>query len=374
MFRVKSLELGFQSKDAKFCVLKKLCHWLNAESKISELDSESHLFVEKFFSNRFQTILFTFYFLLSTFYAFGQIQTKLTPEEILIGDTASLQITVTFDAQKMVTLPQIGDSLNKYIEITGQKIDTLKVGKGVNYVQNLTLTSFEPGEFLVNALPVIIDGDTLQTKAYQLKVLGLEVDQNSDKIFPIKSIMEQEITFWDKYKKYFWYFIIALILFFVIGLIIWMYLKERKKKKYMSKPLLPPYEEAMENLKILDKAKYLKNKKYYEYYSDLSFILKRYFGRRFEFPAQALLSDDLSNVMLEKDYIHSQEEADKLTEFLKDSDLAKYARSVPAEDKHLKYRRWIEDLIHKTRPLLEDSLPEHIKIEEKEKLRDIDNN
>lgn len=374
MFRVKNSELGFKSKDAKPCVLKKQCHWLNAESKISELVSGSHLFVEKFFSNRFKIILFTFYFLLSTFYSFGQIQTKLNPEEVLIGDTASLQITVTFDAQQMVMLPQVGDSLNKYIEVTGQKIDTLKVGKGVNYVQNLTLTSFEPGEFLVNALPVIIDGDTLQTKAFQLKVLDLEVDENSDKIFPIKSIMEQEITFWDKYKKYLWYFVIAIVLFFVIALIIWMYLRERKKKKYMSKPLLPPYEEAMANLKTLDKAKHLKNKKYYEYYSDLSFILKRYFGRRFEFPAQALLSDDLANVMLEKDYIHSQEEVNQLTEFLKDSDLAKYARSFPAEEKHLKYRRWIEDLIHKTRPLLEDNLPEHIKIEEKEKLRDIDNN
>lgn len=319
----------------------------------------------------FLFVLFSFLFLHSELHA--QIETKLEPDVILIGDTASLQITVTVDASQKVILPQTGDSLNSFIEITGKKTDTLQRGNNLSLVHNLTLTCFEPGEFLVNALPVDIDGRIVQSQSQKLVVQDLVVEGDTDKIFPIKPIMPEEITFWEKYKKYFWYFVIGAVLLFIAALIIWLYFKEKKQQKYVSTPLLPPFEEALDNLRKLDKAELVEKQKFYEYYSDLSFILRRYFTRRFDFPANALLSDDLPQTMQNKGYITTSE-MKELSEFLKDADLAKYARTVPSAEKHDHYRNWVENLIYRTRPIIEDELSDlGLMAEDEEKLRKIDN-
>lgn len=305
--------------------------------------------------------------------AYSQVQTELHPEIILLGDTASLKITVTSDARQYVDLPQLGDSLNNFLEISKVKLDSMKVGNNANYIQTITLTCFEAGEFLVNALPVVIDGDTVLTQSFQLEVKDLEVGSDLDKMYPIKPIVSQEITWWEKNKKYLAYWLGGLLLLLIIVVLIWLYIKAARNKKYVSSPLLPPYEEALDNLRKLDKNNLLAQQKYTEYYTDLSFILRRYFTRRFDFPALALLSSDLPTIMKEKEILTIQEAAE-FTDFLKDADLAKYARRIPSEDKHLAYRKWIESIIYKTRPILEDDLQEQIRDEdEKEKLRKINN-
>lgn len=298
----------------------------------------------------------------------GQIETKLNPETILIGDTASLQIIITTDANTKTELPEVKDSLNQYIEINDVKTNSQKVGNNLNIFRNYTLTGFESGTYLVNSLPIVIDGDTLQSKAMQLEILDIEVDSLSNKIFPIKNILPEHLTWWDRNQKYLWYFIMGFVLLVAIIIIVYMFIKEQRKKKYTSKPLLPPYEEALRNLKKIDKDKYLSRKKYYEYYSELSYILRRYFARRFEFPAMALLSDDLPQQMLNKEYLN-KEEANELKAFLKDADLVKFAKTLPKEEKHELYRKWVEKIIKRTRPIIE-TVPEHIK---QQPIRKIDN-
>lgn len=302
----------------------------------------------------------------------AQIQTELNPELILIGDTASLKITVTFDSRQEVILPQLGDSLNRYIEISNTKVDTLKIGHNANYIQTITLTGFEPGEFLVNALPIIIDGDTLLSKSMRLEIQDLVVEPNLDRMYPLKPIVQVDISWWEKNRKYLIYWLAGLILTLIIIYLIYAYIKAGRKRKYVSKPLLPPYQEALQNLKKLDREDFIASKKYNEYYTDLSFILRRYFSRRFDFSALALLSDDLAHVMQEKEAL-TKAEAAELAEFLKDADLVKYARIIPSEEKHTFYRKWIENIINKTRPILEEDVENvDTTLVEKEKLRKLD--
>ena len=352
------------------------CSKFKVESLAFEVQSselflgiKSYILVFNSIALRFST-LFLVLFSLSSIKA--QVQTQLYPDVILIGDTASLQIIVSAYTHQTVELPQIKNSLNNFIEVSGTKTDTLIKGNHAKYIQNFTLTCFEPGEFLVNALPIKIDKKIFQSKSLQLTVKDLEVEADAAKMFPIKPIMPEELTLWEKYKKYFWYFVLGLLLAFVIGLIIWLYFKELKNKKYISTPLLPPYEEALDNLRKLDKSKYISSERYYEYYSDLSYILRRYFTRRFEFPANALLTDDLPEAMYQKEYL-TRDEKEELHQFLQDADLVKYARNIPTQDKHTNYRKWVEDLIHRTRPLIEDDMPEHMRDEEHEKIRKLDN-
>ncbi|MDO5656070.1 MAG: hypothetical protein Q4G27_08025 [Flavobacteriaceae bacterium] len=303
----------------------------------------------------------------------AQIQTKLDPQVILIGDSASLQITVNLNVDDLVDLPLPGDSLNNYIEITAVKTDTLFLGNELKIIRNFTLTGFEAGRFLINSLPVSINGKIYQSAALQLEIQDIQVGEDLTQMYPIKPIMTEEISLWEKYKKYVWYFALGLLLALLVLLLIWLYFKEKKKNKYISSPLLPPYEEAIANLKKLDEAGFIQQQKYYEFYSDLSQILRRYFTRRFDFPANALLSSDLPKFMYNKEFI-TDNERDELEIFLKETDLVKFARNIPDEEKHHQYRKWTEDLIYRTRPVFEENLADDGFAEsEKEKIRKIDN-
>lgn len=289
----------------------------------------------------------------------GQIKVDLNPETIMIGDTASLNIIVTADISEQVILPQVSDSLNAFVEVNQTKIDTLRRGKGVNYIQNITLTSFEEGEFLVNSLPIKINGKIQQTPNFSLKVVVPKIDSLHQKIASIKPIMQEKISWWDKYKKYLKYIGIGLLVAAALALIVWWFLKELRRERYVSNPLLPPYEEAIENLKKLDAQNYIAQEKYTEYYTDLSFILRRYFARRFDFPALALLSSDLPDYLYQKEHLN-KDEKEEMTIFLKDADLVKYAKNIPDETKHQPYRLWVEHIVESTRPIVEEEIEDHI--------------
>ncbi|MXV37186.1 hypothetical protein GO491_00635 [Flavobacteriaceae bacterium Ap0902] len=302
----------------------------------------------------------------------AQIYTELNPERIMIGDTAALNITVTVDSDRVVEMPQLSDSLSHYIEVSAVKMDSLQRGRNLNIIQNITLTGFEPGEFLIKGLPITIDGETYLSKPFTLSIQDVEVDENQQGLFSIKPIMEQDITWWERNKQYIYYIVAGVLFILIILLIIWLYYREKKRQKYISTPLLPPYEEALDNLDKLDKEQYVDKEKYYEFYSDLSFIIRRYFQRRFDFPAMALLSSDLAEVMRQKDYL-TAEESVEFSKFLKDADFTKYARQVPSAEKHAHYRAWIEEIINRTRPVLDETLPDHIpSIDDSEKIRKID--
>lgn len=297
-------------------------------------------------------------FLLCCICAMAQVQTQLTADRILIGDTASLHITVTVNPDQQVKLAFPQDTLNRFVEVNDITIDTLRVGRNLNYIQKIVITAFEPGTFLVNSLSVSIDDSVYRTQALQITVEDMIVDEERQGMFPNKPIIPEDVTWWQKNKKYFWYFVVGALFLLAALLIVWLYIRELKRNRYVSNPLLPPYEEAINNLRKLDQQKYLTQEKYYEYYSDLSLILRRYFARRFDFAAQALLSSDLPDHMVRKDYL-TETEAKELGEFLEKADLVKYARKLPDTEEHAKFREWVEYVINRTRPLTEEEVPDH---------------
>lgn len=290
--------------------------------------------------------------------SFAQIKTQLTSEKILIGDTVTLKIEVQVPRNAQIIFPSVRDSLGKYIEVLSQKTDTIETTKDKKYIKTYRLTCFEEGDYMVKALPFNINGKTFLSHAQLLNVESVPVDTVTQKIYPIKNILLEEISWWDQNKKYFWYMIVGGIMLLALITVAWLYIRESKRERYISKPALPPFEEAIENLKKLDHQAYLENKDYDSYYTDLSFILRRYFSRRFAFPAQALLSSDLPRVMEQKGHLIGQE-ARELQAFLEDADKVKYAKKEIPENKHQPHRMWVQRIIEKTRPIMEE-IKDHI--------------
>uniref|UniRef100_UPI0039A59A2D DUF4381 family protein n=1 Tax=Ornithobacterium rhinotracheale TaxID=28251 RepID=UPI0039A59A2D len=290
--------------------------------------------------------------------AWGQIYTRLSPDRILIGDTASLQIEFIVAEKAKVEPPQLGDSLGKYLEIVHKKIDSTREGNRKKFKQIITLTGFEEGNFLVKSLPYVIDGKMQLSDARELAVEMPAIDTVLQKIYPIKPIMPEHLSWWERARKYLWQMLaigVALLVFLVLGV---LYFRKLRANHYISEPLLPPYEEALQNLKKLDALGLLEKQEFNQYYTDLSFIVRRYFSRRYEFPAQALLSTDLPDYMKNKEFL-TQEESAELYNFLTDADRVKYAKATLSPEKNAFYRDWAEKIIEKTKPLVEE-VKDHI--------------
>src|SRR5690606_10430466 len=200
---------------------------------------------------------------------------------------------------------------------------------------------------------------------FQIKVDDVEIDSSNLSGFPIKPIMEEEYTWKDYWQKYWMYCVAGALVFIALLVVAILFLKDKKRKEEKSRIIKTPYEEAIDALKNIDKKKYLEKGQIYPFYSELSYTLMRYVGRVYNFSSLELLSDDLVDYFRKSTHLE-KEEIEKLKEFLYDSDLVKFAKAEPDEEKHLLYRKWVENLIEKIKPLeLEDESVQEIRPNEK---------
>ncbi len=304
-------------------------------------------------------------FLLFSVFSFGQIDTKIDTMHIKIGEPIHYSLIVLLDGKTTVRLPEVKDTISFHIEILDQKIDTLFEGEKKKLVQHLTLTSFDPGEFLIRSLPVVVGDDTLLSHSFQIKVDEVKIDSANLAGFPIKPIMEEEYTWKDYWDKYWIYFAIGALVFLALLIVAILFLRDKKRKDIIAKTPKTPYEEAKDALKNLDKKNYPAKGQINPYYSELSFVLRRYLGKVFHFSSLELLSDDLVNHFRKTTHL-DKNQLDQLKEFLYESDLVKFAKAIPEEGRNEFYRKWVEDIVEKIKPLeLEDETVQELKPNEK---------
>jgi hypothetical protein len=303
--------------------------------------------------------IFSFGFWLFPFALFGQISTKIDTAHIKIGEPVHYTITVPLTAKKQILLPELKDTLTYHIEILEQKTDTVFENEKKLLRQHLILSCYDPGEFLIRSLPVVVGSDTLLTKSFQIRVDDVEIDSANLAGFPIKPIMEEEYTLADYWDKYWVYLLVGALVFLILLVVAVLFLRSKKGNSGKSKKVLTPYEEAINGLKSIDKKKYVEKGLVYPFYSELSYIIRNYLGKVYHFSSLELLSDDLVDYFRRTTHLE-KDETEKLRQFLFDSDLVKFAKAVPEEEKHKYYRIWAEELIEKTKPLeLEDeTVPE----------------
>lgn len=310
-------------------------------------------------------MLMSIFYSLFSILSFGQVKTEIDTAHIKIGEPIQYTLSVPINSNDKIQLPQLQDTISFHIEILHQKIDTVIDGEKKRLVQRLSITSFDPGDFLIRSFPVIVNDDTLLSASFQIKVDEVKIDSANLGGFPIKPIMDEEYTWKDYWDKYWIYVVVGAIVFIALLIVLILFLRDKKRKDEKSYNLKTPYEEAIESLKNIDKKKYLEKGQIYPFYSDLSYTLRRYVGRVYNFSSLELLSDDLVDYFRKTTHL-DKTDLDKLKEFLYDSDLVKFAKSEPDEHTHALYRKWTEDLIEKIKPLeLEDETVPEIKPNEK---------
>lgn len=288
--------------------------------------------------------------LLIGFVSFSQnlpkVSAKADTTKIRIGERINYEIVVD-NADKGVVFSELElDSLGRVELVESLDIDTLKN----QLIKKYALTSFDSGSYVIPRQRILIWSQEYLTDSLKIDVSTVAVDTTKQQMYTIKAIQNEPYTFED-FKNYLLW-ILGILL--VLGLILYLYLKGKKYVDENGKSIIAPYQEAIRNLRQLDKKQLWQNNRVKEYYSELTGIVRYYIERELKIPAlertTAGLIDTLTDFSDADAIVTTKETIDKLKDLLQEADLVKFAKSKPLSNEIGSDRIDAEEIINKLQP------------------------
>lgn len=274
-------------------------------------------------------ILFTFVFYFVSFTSFSQVKSSIETNSILIGQQITYKIEVEADTTKLVVFPE-GQSFGALEMIETYKIDTTKNNDTYNLVRRYGLTQFDSGYYNIPKQKVIIGDKTFFTDSLYVRVSEVVVDTTKQGLYDIKPIVEVK-QIGSNWWKYILYAILAIAV--LAGLLYWFLWRQKPLSEEEKIALLPPYDRAKLALKSLDKSSYLEHENLKDYYSELTFIIRKYLDEKVYDRALESTTDELIDrlkILKQGNQVDlSVEDIKNLEAILKRADLVKFAKSAP---------------------------------------------
>ena len=214
--------------------------------------------------------------------------------------------------------------------IESYPIDSVSSAIRLKLIKKYGLTQFDSGTYTIPRQKILIGEKTLFSDSIKINVNPVAVDTTKQKMYAIKPIIEVEkqSSFWNK----FWWFIIVLILI-ISGLIYWFVLRKKPLTEEEKIAALPPYKQAKLALEKLDEQTYFEHQKVKEFYSELTFILRKYLNEKVYDQALESTTEELIvrlNILKDaKEILINKETIENIQGTLKRADLVKFAKSKP---------------------------------------------
>ena len=286
---------------------------------------------------------------------------RLDSATLLMGKTTTLHLEITQDKDaRGFFVNEQADTLSAMVEIAERPAaDTINLGNNrIQINRDLIIQSFDSGLWVIKPIPYVVNGDTAYCNQLTLKVLPVDVSQMQD-IHDIKPVEEVPFNLLDWLPDYWWAWLLALLLL-VAG--IWAYRKYYKKGINPLKSVkkrLPPYEEAMINLRNLKAAQLWQRGQEKEYFTGLTDILRVYIDRRFHINAVEMTSTQIIETLKENKETKAVNE--QLEMILEIADIVKFANARPlADDNEVAYQRAV-NFVEATRPVEQPEIKEEVK-------------
>ena len=280
---------------------------------------------------------------------------KLDSATLLMGKTTALHLEIVQDKDARGFFPgEQADTLSAMVEIADRpQADTTDLGNNrIQINRDLIIQSFDSGMWIIKPIPYVVNGDTAYCNQLTLKVLPVDVSKMKD-IHDIKPVETVPFNLFDWLPDYWWAWLLGLAL--IVGGI-WAYRKYYKKGINPLKPSrkrLPPYEEAMINLRNLKAAQLWQQGQEKEYFTGLTDILRVYIDRRFHINAVEMTSSQIIDTLKRNEETKAVNE--QLEMILEIADIVKFANARPlADDNEVAYQRAV-NFVEATRPV---ELPE----------------
>jgi len=272
------------------------------------------------------------------------VSASIDSTSIKIGEQIKYKIEVASNPEDLVVFPE-GETFSPLELVESLDIDTLRKNGNYRLLKEYFLTKFDSGKYVIPSQEVLIKSKSYYTDSIAVEVNDVIVDTTKQKLYPIKPSVDVSAGF--NIPDWVWW---LLGIFLIAGIVAFLII--RKKKKDALEPELPPYEEAMAELQKLDNSHLLENREIKEYYSQLSFAVRKYLDRKIYDHGLERTTNELIL------YLRAQKDAGKLKltdgtisdfeRILQRADLAKFARSKPdvitAKEDRSKTQHIIDDL------------------------------
>lgn len=274
------------------------------------------------------SVFFSILFFLFSFFSYSQVSSTIDSTSIKIGEQITYYVQVETDSTKLVVFPE-GQTFSPLEMIESYAIDTLKKNDKYNLIKKYGLTQFDSGSYTIPRQKIIVGDKTFFTDSLQVEVNNVVVDTTQG-LYDIKPIIGVEKSGSDWWK----YLIITLLAIGVLAFLLYWFIWRKKPLTEDEKiALLPPYDRAKLALRKLDDSPYLENQNLKDYYSDLTFIIRKYLDEKVYDKALESTTDELItqlNLLKEANQVDlSKEDIKNLEDILKRADLVKFAKSAP---------------------------------------------
>ena len=271
--------------------------------------------------------LFSFLFSLYSGVLHAQVASSIDTTTIKIGEQITYKIQIEADTTELVIFPE-GQTFLPLEMIEAYKTDTTKNESKYKLIKAYGLTQFDSGSYLIPKQKVVIGDRVFFTDSMQVAVNTIEIDTTKQDLYDIKPLIEVERTASDWWK----YFIIVLAVIALIAVLLYWFIWRKKPLSEDEKiALLPPYDRAKLALQKLDESNYLQRAELKDYYSELTFIIRRYLDEKvYDRALESTTAELVTRLNLLKDANKidlSKDDINNIENILKRADLVKFAKS-----------------------------------------------
>jgi hypothetical protein len=282
----------------------------------------------------------------------ASVQATVQPTEILIGEQALINLKVITPKDKTIFFPIFEKEIVPGIEvITMLTPDTTVENNVMTLNFKYVVTSFDSTLYHIPHMSVFDGTDTVFSNSFGLKVTSPELSDSTlaylEKINKgetdsidfvqlqlrdIKPVRKPPFV-WTDYLWILWIVLGVALLVLLIGFIIYLVLK-KKKKGYIFKPpvVLPPHVRALQELEKLKEEKIWLQGREKEFYSRLTDILRIYLAEQEGINAMEMTSGEILNEIRKLSDLESV--FNNLKQILTTADLVKFAKYKPYPDEN----------------------------------------
>ncbi|HYV91817.1 MAG TPA: hypothetical protein VE978_08540 [Chitinophagales bacterium] len=263
---------------------------------------------------------------------------KADSNHILIGDFLNLKLTVKCPNEFSVKMPLVLDTVGNLELVKASKIDTAVSGNFKTLSQTYTVSAYDSGKYHAGPQKIFYKDksgliDSIISDSVLVTVATVAVDTSK----PIK-IIKAPVDVPYTLKEFLAYIAGGVIVLAIISAGVYFIWRRRARRKAVvverPKPKDPPHIWARKELRKLEEDKVWQKDEIKLYYSRLTTILRLYLEYRYNWFALESTTEEIEENI--DSHVVSDEAKNLLLTILKNADLVKFAKMVPAPDVNVK--------------------------------------
>lgn len=256
--------------------------------------------------------------------------------EIKLGGQTRFTLQLKYsnpEDDALIAWPQFDKMLTDQIEIIDRTVDFDELIDTANQIylrkQEFTITCFQPGTYQLQPIGIELNDSLFYTNMTQLSVAPVELD-TTQKIYDIKGNYSVEYTFAEKLEDWFqkyWPWLAGAGGLAVLFLLVRLIRKRRPEAVEPPVPKIPAHITALESLKHLKERKAWLEEEPKEFYSELTYTVRKYLEQRFGIKAIERTTKEIITDLKKADI--SEEDKVYLRKILSEADMVKFAKMKP---------------------------------------------